>query len=400
MVSLSTLTDDPAPGPTPLRRAICVLIVMETPWPTGGPAKNVLEFARRAASSSHPSLQALVTVAVFHRGAPNTSNDFVAACEQIGLKCHLLREGFRYDPRALATLRQIVASLQPDIIETHAVKSHFVVWLTRAFRRRGWVAFHHGYTWTSPVTRLYNLLDRWSLPSASHVVTDCRPFAAELETIGVAPNRITVQHSSVNEFVPPLPERVAALRRNLQIPDRAQVVLTVGRLSREKGQALVVEAAAFLRQKNVCNNLYFVLPGIGPDLDMLRNLAREREVFDSFRFPGLVSDIPTYYSLATLMALPSHSEGSPNVLLEAMAAGLPVVATNVGGVPEIVTHEREALLVESGNAAALAQAIDRLCADTALRERIATAARLKSRAYSPVAYCQSLLSVYARSLTL
>jgi glycosyltransferase involved in cell wall biosynthesis len=385
---------------TATRRNPRALIVMETPWPYGGPAKNVLEFARSASRSSDSRFRVRVAIAVFHRGKPNTSNEFATTCEQLGLEVHVIREGFPFDPRVLPAIRKIIASYKPDLVETHAVKSHFLIWLTQSYRRRAWIAFHHGYTWTSSKTRLYNSLDRWSLPSASQVVTDCRPFAAELETIGVAPNRITVQHSSVNDFIPAPPERVAALRRNLQIPDSAQVVLTVGRLSREKGQALVVEAAALLRQKSACKNLYFVLPGIGPDLDMLQNLARERGVLDSFRFPGLVSDIPTYYSLATLMALPSYSEGSPNVLLEAMAAGLPVVATNVGGVPEIVTHEKEALLVESGNAAALAQAIDRLCADTALRERLATAARLKSRAYSPVAYCQSLLSVYARSLTL
>jgi glycosyltransferase involved in cell wall biosynthesis len=380
------------------RKIVRVLAVMETPWPTGGPAKNVLEFARRAGCASHTSLQAQVAVAVFHRGKPKTSNDFVSACEQLGLEVNIIGERFRFDPRVLAALQNIVESYKPDIVETHAVKSHFLIWLTRAYRKRVWVAFHHGYTWTSVKTRLYNSLDRWSLLSASHVVTDCLPFASDLKKIGVLPERIAVQHSCVNEFVSPSTERIADLRRTLRIDDGMQVILSVGRLSREKGQAYLIEAASLLRQRNGRRNMCFILAGVGPDREMLEKLARERQVSESFRFPGLVADIAPYYGLANMLVLPSHSEGSPNVLLEAMAAGLPIVATAVGGVPEMVANEKEGLLVESRNAPALAQAIERLSGEESLRVQLGKEARSKSKSYTPVAYCESLLALYERCL--
>jgi glycosyltransferase involved in cell wall biosynthesis len=385
---------DPKANP----RIVRVLAVMETPWPTGGPAKNVLEFARRAACAPHNSLQARVAVAVFHRGKPKTSNDFVFACEQLGLEVHLIRERFRFDPLVLTALRNIVESCKPDIVETHAVKSHFLIWLTRAYRERVWIAFHHGYTWTSFKTRIYNSLDRWSLRSASRVVTDCRPFASDLEKIGIAPGHITVQHSCVNDFVSPPTERIADLRRDLRIDGGIQVILSVGRLSREKGQAYLIEAASLL-QKNGHLNMCFILAGVGPDREMLEMLAREKQVSESFRFLGLVADIAPYYGLANMLVLPSHSEGSPNVLLEAMAAGLPIVATAVGGVPEMVTNEREALLVENRNAPALARAIERLSGAPSLGEQLGREARSKSKLYSPAAYCESLLGVYERCLS-
>jgi glycosyltransferase involved in cell wall biosynthesis len=385
---------DPKASP----RIVRVLAVMETPWPTGGPAKNVLEFARRAACAPHNSLQARVAVAVFHRGKPKTSNDFVFACEQLGLEVHLIRERFRFDPLVLTALRNIVESCKPDIVETHAVKSHFLIWLTRAYRKRVWIAFHHGYTWTSLKTRIYNSLDRWSLRSASRVVTDCRPFANDLEKIGIPPGRITVQHSCVNDFVSPPTERIADLRKDLRIDGGIQVILSVGRLSREKGQAYLIEAASLLRQKNGHLDMCFILAGAGPDREMLEMLAREKQVSESFRFLGLVADIAPYYGLANMLVLPSHSEGSPNVLLEAMAAGLPIVATAVGGVPEMVRNEREALLVENRNAPALARAIERLSGAPSLAEQLGREARSKSKLYSPAAYCESLLGLYERCL--
>ena len=175
-------------------------------------------------------------------------------------------------------------------------------------------------------------------------------------------------------------------------------MLCVGRLSREKAQADLIKAAALLRKENKQGNLRFILVGEGPDQQMLKNMARCLLVEDWFVFSGHVSDLRSYYTLADLFVLPSHSEGSPNVLLEAMAAGLPIVATAVGGVPEIVTNEKQALLIEKHNPLALAQAIGRLLRDANLQGTLAQGARLSISAYSPTVYCDSILSLYQSCL--
>jgi glycosyltransferase involved in cell wall biosynthesis len=100
-----------------------------------------------------------------------------------------------------------------------------------------------------------------------------------------------------------------------------------------------------------------------------------------------------------MMVLPSWSEGSPNVLLEAMAAGLPIVATAVGGVPEIAAGSNSALLVQKQDPAGLAQAIARVLDDEALRKRLSAAARATAAGYSPQTYLNSMVSLYHECIT-
>jgi glycosyltransferase involved in cell wall biosynthesis len=98
--------------------------------------------------------------------------------------------------------------------------------------------------------------------------------------------------------------------------------------------------------------------------------------------------------MADLMVLPSHSEGSPNVLLEAMAAGLPIVATRVGGVPEIVCHRQTAILVEPRKPLALANGISLLLSDRSLAEQVSANALRAVLDYSPLARTRALIKIY------
>jgi glycosyltransferase involved in cell wall biosynthesis len=381
------------------QKTIRVLAFMEAHWPTAGPAKNLIEFGRRAAAQGNSELSANVIIATFHRDKRPVPSEFVRACEKAGLEVHVLRERFLFDLAVIPAIHNLIALCKPAIVQSHAVKSHFLIRLTGINRELPWIAFHHGYTRTTAKSNIYNYLDRWSLPAASNVVTVCRPFGCSLAKIGVLPKRIVIQHNSVAPFSPASDRDVFVLRESLGIAVDTQVVLCVGRLSREKGQADLLEAAALLRRENKQRKLRFIVIGDGPDQQTLQSKARSFRVQDWFVFTGYISDLRPYYTMANLVVLPSHTEGSPNVLLEAMAAGLPIVSTAVGGVPEIVSNEKEALLVEEHNAGALAQAIGRLLSDHTLQRKLAEAARQSISAYSPAAYCDSILSLYKRCLT-
>ena len=367
---------------------------MEALWPTTGPAKNLLEFACRAAVAPKSLPRANIEIATYHRGTGPISNDFVLACQKAGLEVHIIHERFLFDLAVVPAIRKLIARRKPDIIQSHAVKSHFLIRLAAIHRERPWIAFHHGYTWTSPRTRIYNQLDRWSLRAANKVVTVCRPFVSDLEEIGVRPERIVVRHNSVKNFSPAREDVVVQLRQTLGISENTQVLLCVGRLSREKGQADLIEAAALMRRVGSRAKVRFVVAGDGHDRQKLRDMARSLLVDDWFIFAGQVADLVPYYTMADLVVMPSHTEGSPNVLLEAMAAGVPIIATAVGGVPEIVENEKQALLVEKRNPAALARAIDQLLNDANMRNRLSEAARQSISSYSPEAYYDSILSLY------
>jgi glycosyltransferase involved in cell wall biosynthesis len=104
--------------------------------------------------------------------------------------------------------------------------------------------------------------------------------------------------------------------------------------------------------------------------------------------------------MAQAAVIASHSEGSPNALLEAMTAGLPIVATSVGGIPEIARDGESALLVEPHNPEALAQAIRRVLQSSDLRNSLSACAQAKVVTYSPVSYYRALVGIYQRVLAL
>lgn len=385
------------------KATIRVLALMEARTVTG-PAKNIIEFCRRAralgASPGDPPA-AEVSFLTFHRGPEpaggEAPNPFVAAARAAGVEVELIRERFRFDPRVLGELRRTVERRRPDVIQTHSVKSHFLVRLSGLWRRRPWVAFHHGYTSTDLKMGLYNCLDRWSLPAAHRVVTVCGPFAQQLARRGVRPERIFVRHNSINENGAALPPAsdVRALRERLGIGEGARVVLAVGRLSREKAHVDLVEALGRLRGSDPGVDFRLVVVGDGPERPAVERAAREQGLSDRLAFAGHVSDVRPFYALADLLALPSHSEGSPNVLLEAMAAGVPVAATAVGGVPEVVAHEESALLVPPHDTRAMAAAVGRLLADAPLARKLASnASALVAARYSPEAYARSVVEIY------
>lgn len=388
---------------------IRLLCVIEATTVTG-PAKNLLNFFRLSRSSEFqdqlPPLE--FSIVTFHResgGAvrdenltsePGLSpNAFVTAARAQGVEVDVISERFRFDPRAIRELRQIVARRAPDIVQTHGVKSHFLTKLSGLGRKYSWVAYHHGYTTTDLKMRGYNQLNRWSLPSAAKVITVCGSFAEDLSQAGVPRDRIIVCHNSVT--APPVvsEESKRALKERLGIVNGERVLLAVGRLSREKGHRDLVDAVTLLRQLNSELKFKLVIVGEGPEREHLERMVSQKRLAAFVLFIGHVKDISPYYAIADALALPSHSEGSPNVLLEAMAAGLPVIATAVGGVPEVAITEESAVLVSAHNPRLFADALNRVLTNSDLAQTLgANASERVATHFSPESASQSLMRIY------
>ena len=372
-------------------KPIRVLTILEA-RSVHGAVKPVFEFAREAAGGALPAVQ--LSMLTFIRGGDD--NEFTRAVAERGLPLFRVRERSAFDLSVLSQLREIVGRERPDVIWTHSVKSHFLVRLAGLPRQARWVAYHHGYTVPALRTRVYNQLDRWSHRGADRVITVCRDFAALLERQGVARERLRVQPVPIRPAVDGVPEStVRDLRSRLQLPGEAAVILTVGRLSREKGHADLLRSFARLRAMNPGRDLRLVIVGEGPELDGLRQLRTSLGLDAVVVFTGQQSVVRPYYAMSDVFVLPSHSEGSPNVLLEAMDARLPVVATAVGGVPEIATHERDALLVPARDSLAMANALNRVLVDEGLRERLKLAAVDVLARHTPAQFYQSIAGIFA-----
>ena len=348
-----------------------------------GPARNLLDTAGVLDLS----------VATYRRHlAPRAHHDgvdaLVAAFNQRGIPVTVIDERRALDATAAAAVSQTIARLRPDIVQTHNIKSHAFV--ARARRRQSvpWVAFHHGYTATDLKVRLYNFIDRWSLRRADAVVTTCAPFAHELSQVGVDRQRITVVHNAASDVA--AMDRASA-RRLLGLDDGPTIV-AVGRLSHEKGHDVLVDACAILRRVSRIQPT-LLIAGDGPERPRLAARARRHGV--KLRLDGFQFSVAPYYAAADVFVLPSRSEGSPNVLLEAMAAGCSIVATRVGGVPEIAGGG-EVQLVPRERPMAIAQAVADVFSSPALAERLGRWARRRASDFSAAGRNTRLLDLYGR----
>ncbi|MDP8989824.1 MAG: glycosyltransferase family 4 protein, partial [Acidobacteriota bacterium] len=281
------------------------------------------------------------------------------------------------------------------IIQTHAPKSHFLVRGMGLQRGRGWIAFHHGDTAEDLKMRLYTQLDRWSLRGAHRAVTVCEPFADLLVARGVRRERIQIVPNAMAAGPLVAQEDVSALRERLALPPDVRVILTIGRLSPEKGHADLLAAVRLLLRDHPRLAIKLILVGDGIERPSLERAAAAPDLASFIIFAGHIANVWPYYILADVFVLPSRSEGSPNALLEAMAAGVPVVACNVGGVPETVENGNSALLVPPAQPAAMASALARILEDPTLAARLVSNAseRLIGR-FSPESRYQALLQVY------
>jgi glycosyltransferase involved in cell wall biosynthesis len=329
-----------------------------------------------------------------------SSNEFVAAASERGLEVDVIRERKRFDLNVIFALRKIVKARAPQIIVTHSVKSHFLLWRSKLWQQIPWVAFHHGYTTTDRKMRLYNRLDRWSLPHADRLITVCQAFAADLADSAHVPfQRISVQHNSIRPQPPAGTADTKALRSLLGLAPNERIVLAVGRLSREKAHLDLLKAFSLLRKGNPQIACRLVIVGEGPERAKLQTACESLDIKEQVILAGQTSDVQAFYAAADLLASSSHSEGSPYVLLEAMAAGLPIVATSVGGVPEIVEQGQSALLVPAADPPALAAAILRVLGDRDLASRLtANASTLVTTKHSPEQYVRSLDKIYREVL--
>lgn len=401
-MSASTLTDNryrekENPDSFSRARPVIKLLAVVEATNVNAVAKHVLEFHRAAKELYQPSSESpelKISLVTFDRNGG--SAEFINAARRQGLEIDVIPERGRFDLSVVRALARVVAERAPDIITTHQVKSHFLMKISRLWQRYPWVAFNHGYTATDLKVRLYNQLDRWSLPRADKVITVCQAFAQDLvENKGVSADRILVQHNSIQPEPPVSSEEVAALRSELGVTDREQIVLAVGRLSKEKAHRDLVEAFKRLSENSPELSVKLVIAGDGPERGTLEALAVALGISERVVFAGHVSNIQHYYAIANVLANASHSEGSPYVLLEAMAAGVPVVATSVGGVPEIVVNEESALLVPARRPELFEKALHRVLSDEELAKTLrANAAARVANDFSVKSHARSLIHIY------
>lgn len=372
---------------------IRLLAVIEASTITG-PAKNLLQFAELARSRPQgPSVD--VEAVVFQR--PDAPTLFLETARRCSLPVHVIPEQGRFDRSVVAALDALVRKIQPDLVQSHAVKSHFLVRKAGIHRWRPWIAFHHGYTAPTALAQIYNQLDWWSLRTARLAITVSLPFRDTLIRKGVAPERIRVVHNAIDPRWGAASRdaaRAGALRDRLKISREAKVILLVGRFSKEKDHQTLLAATADVRRGGL-PQAHLLLVGDGPERARIEQSIAALELAGAVTLTGQTPSAEEYYGIADAAVLSSLTEGSPNALLEAMAAGIPVVATNVGGIPEIVADGESALLIAPGDRAGMAAALEKVLTSPDLAARLVREARrIVETRHTPQARTAKLIEIY------
>jgi glycosyltransferase involved in cell wall biosynthesis len=218
------------------------------------------------------------------------------------------------------------------------------------------VAVAQGWTTATAKVRFYELLDRLCLRGMDQVVCVSEAQAEKVRRAGMRPDRLTVIRDAVRverfDHADPS-DRVKLAAMFPHRPDR--IVGSAGRLSPEKGFGVLVEAAAIVTRSDP--GVGFVHFGDGPLRKPLEQRIAALGLEGRFILAGFRDDLDRFLPHWDLSALPSFTEGMPNVVLESYAAGVPVVATAVGGTPEAVADGVDGFLVPPGDPAALARCI-------------------------------------------
>ncbi len=284
---------------------------------------------------------------MFHRrGRPAPSLPEYARARGIG--CDVVDESGRLDVRVLGRVSRLVRGYGAHILQSHSYKPAAIAYLLHRRLRIPWVGMFHGTTLEDRRVRLYNWVDRQLLLRADRIVvvspSQSNLFLGSAERLTVIPNAVLPAPAPAAPL--PVLEGVARPR-----------VAVIGRLSREKGVDLFLEAIALLRQRGFAGSGLIV--GDGPDRIALESQAAALGISDRVTFLGHRTDIDVLYGQLDLVVIPSRSEGMPNVLLEAISADVPVVSTAVGAIPTVVGNRDGVLLVPAGVPDQLAEAIRR-----------------------------------------
>lgn len=314
-----------------------------------------------------------------------------------GIEVNHLRSRSRVGPISLTKLALHIRSYEPSIVHTHLYSAN--VTGTLAARLAGVPAVFATVHSTGEVKRPAQAI--WSRIAASVRVRTLAVSNAVAHSFadrtGVSSQAIEVIPSGrdLARFrSPDLP--LGQVAHQIGVAPTARLIAFVGRLVSEKRPIDFVDIATRLAWRHT--DAVFVIAGDGPLRRATEERVRTQGLTSRFRFLGRFDDIPSLMQLASVLVLPSETEGLPLVLMEAAAAGLPVVASDVGGVSEIVENDVSGYTVRAGDLDHFAERIDRILSTPQLREKLAAQSRRISCRFEIGGCVERLVSLYDSAL--
>jgi glycosyltransferase involved in cell wall biosynthesis len=329
----------------------------------GGPDKTILNSPRFFAAEGYRML-----CAYMHHPEDPGFEHLRRKANAWQAPLHSIADRGPLDWRAATQLLRLCRRERVAIWHGHDYKSNAIGLLLRPFYAMRLVTTVHGWVKHMRRTPIYYGIDRLCLPLYERVICVSEDLKERCLACGVPEERCVLIENGIDTQDFFRPQGTGEAKRRLGIPPERLVVGAVGRLSAEKGFDVLIQSVDRLLAAGL--DLELLIAGEGDQAGHLRDLITMLGRGDRIRLLGYCSDPVGLYQAMDVFALSSLREGLPNVLLESMAMGVPVVATRIAGVPRLVRDRENGLLVEAGSADALTSALALLLSDPGLRARL------------------------------
>ncbi|MCP9469234.1 MAG: glycosyltransferase [Nitrospira sp.] len=330
-------------------KPVSILHLRDT-YEIGGPGKTILE-TFRAIDRSRFQLH----LGIFLRRGETPDSPFIKEAKRIGMPLHFITGFHQYDLRMALKINEVAKVEQIDIIHAHEVKSDGIAYLASRLRPVPIVTTLHGWIGNSLKGRLFIALDKRIARGFDRVIAVSRQIEQELLEAGVPQHKIRLLHNAIVVENYQRKGIRGILQEVVGRPVESPVIASVGRLSPEKGHADLVDAIALVKKSG--HKVSLVLIGDGPERQSLLRQIEKLGLQDCVHLPGYVQAPQRLLEEVDLMVLPSHTEGLPNAALEALLMEVPVLATRVGGTPEVITDGETGRLVAPYSPSELADGI-------------------------------------------
>jgi len=343
----------------------------------------ILNLSRIMNEDGHRSI-----VGVF-ANASNPNVELHQVAQREGIESYLIDCAGQIDRAVPQRIRDLVNRIRPDVVHAHGYKADIYAYFALRGSKVPLISTCHTWYDNDLMVTLYGAADRYILRHFARVIAVSEEVKQQLLAAHVAPAKVQIIRNGIDlrSF-----DEAYSQRAQKQADDSPTVGF-VGRLSREKGVDIFLRAATLVLAELPATK--FAVIGDGPDRDALAALAKELGIEESLSMPGRRSDMPQVYALLDMLVSASRQEGLPMTILEAMASGLPVVATMVGELPSIIVNGVSGVLVAPEDPEALAEAIKSLLHDPERRRAMSDAARRRiEEEFSATRMAKEYLEIY------
>ena len=357
-----------------------------------GPDRQVLQMAK---AMCREGFQTEILVLYRRQGAAPLIHPLVEEARGAGLKAEQLDDKAKF---SLGTIFYIARKLRSErfaLIHTHDYKGNALGGIAAKLAGVKIVSSARGYTERSLPLKIYKAIDLLILRFVSRVIAVSESLRQQLIAAGLPEERVVTIYNAIDveAFTSETLHRVQGLRDQLGIDDGQHVISIIGRLTPEKGHRYFLESARYTLK--TLPGARFLVIGDGPLREQLEDFSASLGLNHAVSFLGYQRDIAAFMSISDIIVISSVREGLPNVLLEALALAKPVVATQVGGISEVLQDRETGLLVPPKDSRRLAEAIIYVLRNPKEAANLgARGKRLVSREFSVNRMAQKVAQVY------